>query len=422
MAYDPAVESRGNGHQRAVRTPSSSRGWLQREGNVKAVICQHGELSTGEMADPQPGEGQVVLRVMRCGICGSDLHARRRGDELAAMMTESGYDGFMRSEQRIVFGHEFVGEVAEYGPNCRRKIPTGSLAVALPLLRRHGGVHPTGLSAEAPGGYAESVLVEESLMTAVPDGLPVEMAALTEPMAVAVHAVRRGEVTKRTAVMVIGCGPIGLAVISVLKSRGVRRVVASDPSWRRRELAQACGADVVVDPYQSSPYDAATRRGTIRSLPEGAELAVQAMERVQRLPIPWPYVFRGIDRLGLGPRGPVVFECVGLPGLIDEIIGSAPFFSRVVVVGVCMGADRIRPAMAINKEVDLRFVLGYTPLEFRDTLHSLADGKLDGSPLFTGTVGLDGVGAAFDSLGAADADAKILIDPTRGAAASTLDA
>ena len=88
-----------------------------------------------------------------------------------------------------------------------------------------------------------------------------------------------------------------------------------------------------------------------------------------------------------------------------------PLFSRVVVVGVCMGADQLRPSMAINKEIDLRFVLGYTPLEFRDTLHMLADGKVDATSLITGTVGLPGVAAAFDALGDPEAHAKILIDP-----------
>ena len=389
---------------------------------MKAVVCQSGELATSEIPDPAPAEGQVVLRVQRCGICGSDLHARRHGDSLADVMVESGYDGFMRSSERIVLGHEFVGEVAEYGPNCRRKVTPGAPVVALPLLRRGRAVHPTGLSAAAPGGYAELVLVEESLMTAVPNGLAVETAALTEPMAVAVHAVRRGEVSKGTAAVVIGCGPIGLAVVRVLKSRGVRTVVASDLSARRRELARSCGADAVVDPQDSSPYDAVSRRGMIRTIPDGAEMAVSAMERMQRLPIPWPYVFRGIEKLGLGPKGPVVFECVGLPGIIDGIIASAPFFSRVVVVGVCMGADQLRPAMAINKEIDLRFVLGYTPLEFRDTLHGLAEGKLDAGPLITGTIGLEGVRAAFDELATGDTHAKVLIDPNRRAEAPMVDA
>ena len=114
----------------------------------------------------------------------------------------------------------------------------------------------------------------------------------------------------------------------------------------------------------------------------------------------------------------MVFECVGVPGVIDQIITGAPLFSRVVVVGVCMGLDRIRPAMAINKEIDLRFVLGYTPPEFRDTLHLLAEGKVDPAPLVTGEVGLAGVEAAFDALGDPEAHAKILIDPKSDASLS----
>ena len=97
--------------------------------------------------------------------------------------------------------------------------------------------------------------------------------------------------------------------------------------------------------------------------------------------------------------------------MIDSIIDGAPLFSRVVVVGVCVGVDQITPAMAINKEIDLRFVIGYTPLEFRDTLHMLAEGEIDPGPLITGTVGLDGVDAAFAALGDPETHAKILIDP-----------
>src|SRR4029079_18962581 len=111
------------------------------------------------------------------------------------------------------------------------------------------------------------------------------------------------------------------------------------------------------------------------------------------------------------PKHPVILECVGVPGVIDSIIDSAPLFSRVVVVGVCVGPDQFTPAMAINKEIDLRFVIGYTPLEFRDALHMLADGKVDPRPLVTGTVGLDGVEGGFDALADPEAHAKILIDP-----------
>ncbi|MEP6953103.1 MAG: alcohol dehydrogenase, partial [Solirubrobacteraceae bacterium] len=81
--------------------------------------------------------------------------------------------------------------------------------------------------------------------------------------------------------------------------------------------------------------------------------------------------------------------------------------------GVCMGADRLRPALAVNKEIDLRFVVGYTPLEFRDTLRMLSEGKIDVAPMVTGVVGLEGVDAAFGALGDPDAHAKIIIDPKR---------
>jgi threonine dehydrogenase-like Zn-dependent dehydrogenase len=271
-------------------------------------------------------------------------------------------------------------------------------------------VHATGLSEIAPGAYAEQVLVEQSLMLEVPNGLAPTTAALTEPMAVALHAVRRGDVGKNQVAYVIGCGPIGLGVIAMLKASGVRRVVASDFSPGRRELAVAMGADVVVDPATESPYSSFADRFVSA---EGLfELAVGTMEKLRKVPmLPWWQVLRAADAVGASPSGPVVFECVGVPGVIDDIVASAPIFSRVVVVGVCMGDDQIRPSIAINKEIDLRFVLGYLPQEFREALRMLAEGKVDPTPLITGTVGLDGVAHAFDALGDPEKHAKILVDP-----------
>ena len=378
---------------------------------MKAVACKDAELEVVDLPEPAPGKGQLLVAVKRCGICGSDLHARHHCDEVAGVMDEIGYEGFMRSGQAVVFGHEFCGEIADHGPACRKDAPAGTPVVAMPLLRRAGQVHGIGLSAEAPGAYAERLVVEESLTVPVPNGLPPEVSALTEPMAVGWHAVRRGEVKKRDVAVVIGCGPVGLAVICMLKSRGVRTIVASDFSAGRRALASACGADVVVDPGQGSPFESGADHGHLRTAPELLDLAVGTVERLDRLPVGWWHLWRAVDALGIKPKSPVVFECVGVPGVIDQIVAEAPFFSRVVVVGVCMGSDTIRPAMAINKEIDLRFVLGYTPLEFRDTLHMLAEGKVDASPLVTGTVGLAGVEGAFDALADPETQAKILIDP-----------
>jgi threonine dehydrogenase-like Zn-dependent dehydrogenase len=383
---------------------------------MRAVECQNAELTVVDRPEPTPGRGQVRLRVLRCGICGSDLHARHGLDTWAELAQRAGYTRFARSDQPIVFGHEFSGEVAEYGPGCKRDAPTGAAVVALPLLRGEGGVDGIGLSAHAPGAYAEQLIAEESMMLPVPNGLPADVAALTEPMAVAWHAVRRGEVGKRQVAVVIGCGPVGLGVILMLKAQGVRTVVASDFSPGRRALAQTCGADVVVDPAEASPFSAAGDRGHIENIPAALELAMSTREKLERLPIGWWHVWRAAEKLGAAPKHPVIFECVGVPGVIESIVESAPLFSRVVVVGVCVGPDSFTPAMAVNKELDLRFVVGYTPLEFRDTLHMLADGKVDPRPLVTAEVGLDGVEPAFAALADPEKHAKVLIDPSSSVA------
>lgn len=384
---------------------------------MKAVSCLGGALEVVDLADPRPQRGQLVLEVRRCGICGSDLHARRHAGELVDVMNAVGYQDFMRDDTPVVMGHEFSGEVAERGRGAAKEFKPGALVVSFPLVRASGGVHLTGLSPLAPGGYAERVLVEAAMSFVVPNGLSADVAALTEPMAVALHAVRRSAIDRGDVAIVVGCGPVGLAVICHLKASGVKTIVASDFSAGRRALATRCGADVVVDPAVESPYDRAATKGMITNAPDLYELGMGSMEKLRRLP-GWSHVYRAADTFGAaGPKRPVIFECVGVPGMLDGVIAAAPLNSRIVVVGVCMGDDKIRPAMAIAKEVDVRFVFGYTPLEFRDTLHLLADGKVDGSPLLTGTVGLGGVEAAFDALGDPDTHAKIMIDPSSAAIA-----
>jgi threonine dehydrogenase-like Zn-dependent dehydrogenase len=385
---------------------------------MKAITCTRGQLALAEMPTPQPARGQLLIKVLRCGICGSDLHARRNCDELADITSEVGYDGVFRSDESVVLGHEVCGEVLDSRGRSSKEFRPGTRVVAFPLLRRDDGIHPTGLSTAAPGGYAEQMLVEKSLTFAVPNGLSTDLATLTEPMAVGLHAVRRSEITRGQVAVVIGCGPVGLAVICMLKARGVRTVIGSDFSPRRRALATVCGADVVVDPAHELPFASAGEYGHLTSAPAVFELAVGTMEKLRRIPlVPWHRVWRAAEAVGAAtPKHPVVFECVGVPGMLDAVISNAPLYSRVIVVGVCMQVDRLRPAMAINKEIELRFVLGYTPPEFRETLHLLADGKVNAAPVVTGTVGLAGVEAAFTALADPGTHAKILIDPTSAAA------
>jgi threonine dehydrogenase-like Zn-dependent dehydrogenase len=230
-----------------------------------------------------------------------------------------------------------------------------------------------GYSNDYPGGYGELMVLSEPLLLPVPDGLATSHAALTEPMAVGVHAVAKGRPEKLDAALVVGCGPVGLAVISALRLRGVGPIVAADFSPRRRALAETLGADVVVDPAEERPVDAWTKAA--------------------------------------GGKQPLLFECVGVPGVIGDLMRDAPRGARIVVAGVCMEVDRFQPMHGINKELSLQFVLGYTPDEFAGALRDLADGRVPADALVTGRVGIDGVADAFRTLRDPEAHAKILVEP-----------
>ena len=202
-------------------------------------------------------------------------------------------------------------------------------------------------------------------------------------MAVGVHAVAKARLEPDDAPLVIGCGPVGLAVIAALRLDGVRPIVAADFSPRRRELAVAVGADVVVDP---------ARRRAVAELARGRGLARSGAGAPAPPWLPGPPL-----------RPAVVFECVGVPGVLDQIMAAAPRGARIVVVGVCMEADTIYPMLGINKELNLQFVLGYTPDEFAATLGTSPRPRSPTTPLITGHVGVDGVAQAFEELGLARA-------------------
>jgi threonine dehydrogenase-like Zn-dependent dehydrogenase len=289
-------------------------------------------------------------------------------------------------------GHEFAGEVVDYGPGTERTVPVGTRVCSIPMLPRAAGVEALGFSNEVPGGFGELMVLLRDLLLPIPNGLPSDVAALTEPMAVAVHAVNLAALAPHDVPLVIGCGPIGLAVIAALQLRGAAPIVAADFSPARRALAERLGADVVVDPAATSPY-ASWQDAAIATAPEQAA-PVNAL-----IPTPHPL------------RPAVIFECVGVPGVIEQIVRGAPPYARIVVVGVCMQRDAFQPFVALGKELSLRFSFYYTPEEYAETLGAIGDGRLRVAPLITGRVGLDGAPGAFRELATPERHAKIVVTP-----------
>ena len=360
---------------------------------MRAAVMRDRTLVVADVPVPQPGPGEVLVRTLACGICGSDLHALRHADKFVETTRRAGGRP-MDLDRDVVMGHEFCAEIVEHGPGTARTLPVGARVCSRPMLIRDTGPQTIGYSNDHPGGYGEYMRLSEALLLAVPSGLPTDQAALTEPMAVGLHAVQKARLQRDDAPLVIGCGPVGLAVIVALRLLDVRPVVAADFSPRRRELAVALGADVVVDPAKTTPW-------------ESWQQAAAVWREPARAPQPPPWL--------PGPplRPAVVFECVGVPGVLDQIMAASPRGTRIVVVGVCMETDRSEPMLGILKELNVQYVLGYTPDEFAASLRLIAEGQVDAAAMVTAEVGVDGVAKAFADLANPEAHTKIIVEPWR---------
>ena len=341
---------------------------------MKAVVARAGLLGVEDRDEPIPGPGQVLVKPLACGVCGSDVHLLHTQASMPDVVPP------------MVMGHEFVGEILDYGPGTDRILKPGTMVTSVPYLDDPAGAQLIGVSPVAPGALAQRMLLQESRLLAVPAELPAKYAALAEPLAVGTHAVDIAGMRDGDAALVIGCGPVGLAVIAALKAAGHAPVVAADFSAARRELAAATGAHTVIDPETTSPYAA------------WAELA-------------GPQVPASPLIIGEQHPATVVFECVGAPGVLDTVIGSVPAHTRVVVVGVCQQPDTITPAVAIMKELTLTFSYAYRPREFAQSRQGIADGRLPASELVTAELPLQRTPDAFAELSGPSAQGKILIMP-----------
>jgi threonine dehydrogenase-like Zn-dependent dehydrogenase len=357
---------------------------------MRAVIRRNKQLVCDEIAELEPEAGQVLVRTLACGICGSDLHALHHMEHMIELGRRAGGgDNGFDPAADTVFGHEFCAEILDHGPGSEKTLKAGTRVVSIPVTMTPGGMEALGFSNRLPGGFAERMLLSEALVLAVPNGLPTDQAALTEPFAVGAHAVAKARLDKDSVCLVVGCGPVGLAVIASLKAAGHGPVIAADFSPRRRAAAEKLGADIIIDPARESPHD-----------------------RWEGLGVPRARAAQNMIRMMGGRFGqPVVFECVGSPGVLQGLIEAAPAGSQIVVAGVCMETDKIEPSIAITKEVELTFVFGYTPEEFAGTLRNLAEGVIDVSGLVTAKVGLEGVAGAFVALGDPEAQVKVLVEP-----------
>ena len=354
---------------------------------MRAVIRRHGQLVVDELPAPTPGPGQILARSLVCGICGSDLHALDHYDHMIDVTERLGGVSQMKKGADTIFGHEFCCEVMEAsGP-----FKAGDVVVSLPVLMSAVGADSIGLSSNVPGAFAQQLLLSEAMTLPVPNGLAPEHAALTEPLAVGEHAVVMGEPGPDHVFMVIGCGPVGLAVIASLKARGLGPIIATDYSAERRAMAERVGADKLIDPAEVSPHASWAEFGVPAGRAEGLIAAA----------------------MGQTVRRPLIFECVGVEGMIQSLAEAAPPGSRIVVAGVCMDTDRIEPLVFIVKEIELRFVLGYSRDEFAKSLENLAEGRTRYNEIITGVVGLAQTPEAFVRLQTDKSQIKILVAPGR---------
>jgi (R,R)-butanediol dehydrogenase/meso-butanediol dehydrogenase/diacetyl reductase len=327
-----------------------------------AVLNDDHDLEVAEIPDPTPNPGDLVLRVTACGICGSDLKIRP--------VMPAG----------MVMGHEFCGEVVAVGADAAADWREGQHVTALPLIGC--GRCLACLAGEtahceqadmvgvggSPGAFAEYVRVDGHETVALPDALDPALGALVEPLAVGLHAVERSLPRAGDRALVIGAGPVGLAVMTWLAHFGVRELVVSDPSAVRRAAAEEFGATRTIDP---------------------------TAERLE-------------------PRYDLVVECVGLPGMTDECIRAATTHGRVIIAGVCTHPDPYVPIGAIMKELSVAFAVYYTRREFFSVVDALGRGAIDAAPFVTQRVGLDGANAAFHALTDAKEQRKVLVLPELG--------
>ena len=337
-----------------------------------AVFKQVGKpLQVESVADPVPREDGLVVKVAYCGVCGTDLHATREG------LTTACCDQ--------ILGHEYVGEVVEVGRHAEGDWHPGDRVCAMPFIacghclpcaagRFFECQDKTVPGVNAPGGFAEYVNTGCRETLRLPDELGLQSAALIEPLAVGIHAVRVAELQAGSRIMVIGAGPIGLTVALWARFFGAREVVVSEMAATRAALARKMGATRVICPDPGADAEALLAQFS--------------------------------DAAG-GPPD-IIFECVGAPGLLQQCIEMAPQRGKIIPVGVCEQPDAIMPFFGLIKGLRIQFAIAYTRDDFETCMAMLAEGRVDISPMVTDVVSLEELPQAFEDLRTPGHQCKVL--------------
>jgi 2-desacetyl-2-hydroxyethyl bacteriochlorophyllide A dehydrogenase len=321
-------------------------------------------LQITQLDDPEPDRYQVLLKVCRCGICGSDLH-----------ITEDPVFGAQRGD---VLGHEYSGEVLEVGADVTH-LKAGDQVSVAPLRGcgdcdscRRGDPAWCAQMQLIGGGYAQYAAVAARQCRKLPWGISAADGALAEPLAVALHGVVQAGLKPGDRVLVVGAGAIGLAVAFWARRMGATAVAMSDIHQYQAERARALGASVFLTADE--------------------DLAAQA-------------------RNHLGGEPDLVFECVGKPGLIDHCIGLVRPRGTVVVLGLCTARDHFDAFRAISKEVRIVMSVFFNMREFHTAIDALDGGRYAPQALISETIALVDLPTAFEALRQRTTQCKVLVDP-----------
>lgn len=343
---------------------------------MKALVLEaYNDLRVREVADPEPGDGEVIVGVRACGICGSDVH---------------GIDGSTgRRQPPIIMGHEAAGEIVALGRDVNgwrvgdrvtfdSTVSCGDCGycrsgrVNLCDRRRVFGVSCGDYRQH--GAFAELLAVPARILYRVPEGLAFEHAALVEPLSVAVHAANRSGDVKGSVAVVIGAGIIGLMVVQVLRSRGCERIVVADVDDSRLEVARKLGAEVVLN---SAKED----------LPER------------------------VADLTSGAGAPFVFEAVGVSPTIEAAVRCAAKGGSVALIGNVSPNVEVPLQAVVTRELTL---LGSCASagEYPPCLELMASGAIDVQPLISAVAPLEEGAEWFERLRArAPGLLKVLLKP-----------